>query len=184
MIINAQPIDWNYFSEETMNEVMFEEMNHYIKLTHEVDSLVWSKVVQEDIMSSNYSLIKKYHRLPQRSLHNQKWINDNTNELPDSLMNKIISERANPQLLESIYLKEWDIYVGLTYMEILQSVSYPFEFQITYREVAQEFIRNWNSSPAHAGYMNANYRSKILVGVSTYYNRPSRMIFISFVYVS
>ena len=163
---------------------MFGEMNHYVNLTHNGDSLILSQVVQEDIMSCNYDLIKKYHHLPLRSLHNQKWINDNTNELPDSLMNKIILEKANPELLEYIYLKEWDIYVSLSYMEILQSSSYLSTFQITYQEVAQDFIRNWNLSPAHAGYMNANYRSKVLVGVTTYYNRPSRRIFISFVYVS
>lgn len=163
---------------------MFDEMNHYVKLSHNGDSLILSQVVQEDIMSSNYDLIKKYHHLPIRSLHNQKWINDNTNELPDSLMNKIILEKANPELIEYIYMKEWDIYAGLSYMEILQSSSYPSNFQITYQEVAEEFIRNWNSSPAHAGYMNANYRSKVLVGVSTIYILETRKIFISFVYIS
>jgi hypothetical protein len=126
--ISAQSINWNHFSEETMNQVMFDEMNHYVQLSHNGDSLILSQVVQEDIMSSNYNLIKKYHHLPLKSLHNQKWINDNTNELPDSLMNKIILEKANPELFEYIYMKEWDIYAGLSYMEILQSSSYPSNF--------------------------------------------------------
>lgn len=183
--INAQPIDWNYFSEETMNEVMFEEMNQYVKLTHYGDSLIWSGVVQSDIMSRNYNLIRKYHRLPLHSLHNQEWINDDANSLPDSLKNKIILENANPQYLESIFLECCDTYAQMSYMEILQSSSYLRVYgQQNYREVARIFIRGWNSSPAHAGYMNANFRSKVLVGVTTVYIWETRTIFISFVYIS
>lgn len=184
MTITAQPVDWKNFSEERMNEVMFNEMNEYVKRTHNGDSLVRSNVIQEEIMTTNFNLIRENHHLPLRSLHNQKWINDNTNELSDTLKRKIIGENANPILIENIYLKDYNIYIGLSYMEILQSSSYPNNNLISYQEVAKEFIRNWNNSPPHAGYMNANYRSKVIVGVTTYYHKGSRTIFISFVYVS
>lgn len=185
MTINAQPIDWNHFSETTMNEVMFEEMNTYVKLTHGGDSLIWSGVVQEDVMSRNYDLIKKHHRLPLHSLHNQEWINDDINSLPDSIKNKIIHENANPQYLGSLYLECCDTYAQMSYMEIFQSSSYLRVYeQQNYRDVARSFIRGWNSSSAHAGYMNANYQSKVLVGVTTIYIRETRTIFISFVYIS
>jgi len=183
--ISAQPIDWNQFSEERMNQVMFDEMNQYIKLTHDGDSLIWSGVVQEDIMSRNYDLIQKYHRLPLRSLHNKEWINDNTNSLPDTIKSKIIQENANPKYLENLYLYCCDTYAQMSYMEILQSSSYMRAYEEQkYRDVAREFIRGWNSSPAHAGYMNADYQSKVLVGVTTIYIRETRTIFISFVYIS
>lgn len=163
---------------------MFHEMNHYVKLTHGGDSLIWSGVVQSDIMSRNYNLIKTNHHRPLATIHNPEWINDDVNSLPDTLKNKIIQENANPQFLESIFLKCCDVYAQMSYMEILQSSSYPSTPQITYQEIARGFISNWNSSPAHAGYMNANYRSKVLCGVSTFYNISTRTIFISFVYVS
>jgi hypothetical protein len=182
--ITAQPIDWNNFSEERMNEVMFNEMNDYVKKTHNGDSLVLSKVIQENVMPRNYLLIKNNHHLPLRFLHNQEWINEDANSLPDTLKNKIIGENANPGLIENIYLKDYDIYTGLSYMEILQSSSYPGRNQITYQNVAREFVRNWNNSPPHAAHMNANYKSKVLCGVATYYDIPTRTVFISFVYIS
>lgn len=185
VIVTAQIIDWNIFSEEKMNEVMFEEMNQYVKLTHHGDSLIWSGVVQSDIMSRNYNLIRKYHRLHLHSLHNQEWINDDTNSLPDSIKNKIILENANPQFLEGLFLECCDTYGQMSYMEILQSSSYMrFYEEQNYRDVARDFIRGWNSSLVHAGYMNANYRSKVLVGVTTVFIRETRTIFISFVYIS
>jgi len=180
----AQTIDWNTFSEEHMNQSMFSEMNKYVKRTHGGDSLILSEVVQENIMPRNYNLIRNQKHQALRSLHNQEWINEDVNALPDSLMNKIIEENANPKLLESIYLEDFNVYVKLSYMEILQSSSYPNNNLISYQEVAKEFIKNWNNSPPHAGYMNANYRSKVIVGVTTYYHKVSRTIFISFVYVS
>jgi len=168
-----------------MDKVMFEEMNYYVKLTHGGDSLIQSEVIQENIMFRNYNLIKKNHHRPLRSLHNPEWINADANSLPDTLKNKIHQENANPQFLESIFLECCDVYAQMSYMEILQSVSYPgVSEQQTYQDVARTFIRNWNSSPAHSGYMNANYRSKVLVGVTTYFDRASRRIFISFVYIS
>jgi hypothetical protein len=184
LTITAQPVVWNYFSEETMNEAMFIEMNEYVKRTHNGDSLVLSKVIQEEIMTTNYNLIRENHHLPLSSLHNQKWINDNSNELPDTIKNKIINENVNPGLIYNIYLKDYNIYTGLSYMEILQSSSYPNKDNITYQEVAKEFIRNWNKSPPHSAHMNANYRSKVIVGVASYYNKSTRTVFISFVYVS
>jgi len=182
--ITAQPIDWNNFSEEKMNEAMFSEMNEYVKKTHDCDSLILSKVIQENIMPRNYSLIKNNHHLPLHSLHNQEWMNERTNELPDTLKNKIIGEYANPKLLESIFLEDFNVYAQLFYMEILQSSSYRYNDHISYQEVAREFINNWNTSPPHAAHMNANYQSKVICGVTTYYNIPTRTVFISFVYVS
>jgi len=184
LTITAQTIDWNNFSEEQMNQAMFSEMNKYVKRTRGGDSLILSEVIQENIMPRNYNLIRNNHHLALRLLHNQEWINEDINALPDTLMNKIIEENANPKLLESIYLEDFNVYVKLSYMEILQSSSYPNNNLISYQEVAKEFIKNWNSSPPHAGYMNANYRSKVIVGASTYYHKGSRTIFISFVYVS
>jgi len=185
MTITAQPIDWNNFNEETMNQVMFDEMNRYVKLTHDGDSLIWSEVVQKEIMSRNYNLIKKNHRRPLITLHNPEWINDNMNSLPENIKNKIILENANPQYLESLYLDCCDVYAQMSYTEILQSSSYLRVYaEQNYRDIARSFIRGWNSSPAHAGYMNANYRSKVLVGVTTIYIRETRTIFISFVYIS
>ena len=171
-------------SEENMNQAMFSEMNKYVKKIHGGDSLILSEVIQENIMTRNYYLIKNNHHLTLQSLHNQEWINEDANALPDMLKKKLIEENANPYLLESIFLKDFKVYAQLFYMEILQSSSYRYNDKISYQEVAREFIRNWNSSPAHAAHMNANYRSKVIVGVATDYHIVSRRIFISFVYVS
>ena len=163
---------------------MFSEMNEYVKRIHNGDSLVLSVIIQTNIMPTNYALIENNHHLPLRSLHNQKWINERTNELPDSLKTKIIEENANPKLLKSIFLEDFDSYAQLFYMEILQSSSYRYNDHIDYQEVSREFISNWNKSPSHSAHMNANYQNKVLCGVSTYYNNSTRTIFISFVYVS
>ena len=182
--IIGQPIDWSNFDEDKMNVAMFSEMNEYVKSIHNGDSLTLSKVIQENIMPRNYYLIKNYHHLPLRSLHNQEWINEDANALPDTLKKKIIEENANPKLLKSIFLEDFDSYAQLFYMEILQGSSYPGKYDITYQEVAREFIRNWNTSPPHAAYMNANYRSKVIVGITAFFHKEARMIYISFVYVS
>jgi hypothetical protein len=42
LIINAQSIDFNNFCEKTMNNVMFDEMNKYVKELHNGDSLTLS----------------------------------------------------------------------------------------------------------------------------------------------
>ena len=55
---------------------------------------------------------------------------------------------------------------------------------MTYQDIAIQFIDGWNTSPPHAGLMNANYMSKVIVGVTTYYHILSRTVFISFVHVS
>ena len=163
---------------------MFSEMNDYVKKTHDGDSLILSRVIQENIMHRNYTLIKNNHHLPLVSLHNQEWINENANALPDTLKNKIIQENANPRLLESIFMKDFNVYAQLFYMEILQSSSYLYNDHISYEEVAKQFIRNWNTSHPHAAIMNAKYRSKVIVGVATYFDISTRTVFISFVYVS
>ena len=180
----SQIIDLNNFDEDNMNKVMFSEMNEYVKITHNGDSLIHSEVIQTNIMPRNYNLIKTNHHLPLRSLHNQEWINERTNELPDTLKKKIIDENANPKLLESIFLKDFNVFAQLFYIEILQSSSYLYNDHVSYEEVAKQFIRNWNTSPPHAAIMNANYRSKVIVGVTTFYDLSTRTVFISFVYVS
>lgn len=39
MVINAQVVDFSHFSKKTMNEVMFSEMNKYVKGINHGDSL-------------------------------------------------------------------------------------------------------------------------------------------------
>ena len=82
-------------------------------------------------------------------------------------------------------MPDYKCYGLFTYTEILESCSYHgYENGQTYQDVAIKFIKGWNSSPPHAGLMNANYRSKVLCGVATYFNSEIKKIFISFVHVS
>ena len=67
---NAQIVDFNNFSEETMKMVMFEEMNKYVKRIHHGDSLFWSAVVQQYIMTDNYKFIRDNSYLPLQKRHN------------------------------------------------------------------------------------------------------------------
>ena len=221
----SQTIDWHNFSEETMNAVMFKEMNKYVKslerrdsvrinpenpgskyraydwhdyyktdkelvsegaIWRTGDSLVLSAVIQDQIMPRNYNLIKKNYSRPLKSLHNMEWfIPGRGNDLHDTLRAKIIEEYANPKQLESKFMSDFNCYGLFTYTEILESVSYMrFEKGQTYQDVAVKFINGWNSSPPHAALMNANYRSKVIVGVTTYYHRSTRTVFISFVHLS
>jgi len=176
LLINAQVIDINNFSEDTMNQVMFDEMNKYVKKIHNGDSLVWSNVIQKDIMTDNYNFIKRNYYKDINKLHNPKWLDRPWNDLPDTIKIKIIDESQGSQIWNK---KE---YVIFTYTEILAG---PFPVRnYTYQKIAQECIINWNKSPGHALYMNANYENKVIVGVTSYYDKKRRMVYISFVYVS
>jgi len=221
----SQTIDWNDFNEEKMNEVMFSEMNKYVKSLerrdsvrinpedpeskyraydwHDYsktdkelvsegakwrtgDSLIISEVIQEQIMPRNYNLIKNNHTQPLHSLHNMEWkIPNRGNDLHDTLRIEIIQENANPKLLKGLWIEECKMYGYLCYTEILvcSSFRYPEE-GMTYQDIAIQFIDGWNTSPPHAGLMNANYMSKVIVGVTTYYHILSRTVFVSFVHVS
>lgn len=173
LLINAQVIDINNFSEDTMNQVMFDEMNKYVKKIHNGDSLIWSNVIQKDIMTDNYNFIKNNNnKLPFQKLHNPKWLGRPWNDLPDTIKIKIINTLP----------KEYAIF---TYTEILAGKSFTIQDgNYTYQKIAQECIINWNKSPGHALYMNANYENKVIVGVTSYYDKKRRMVYISFVYVS
>lgn len=184
--ITAQVIDWENFSEERMSAVMFEEMNSYVKKIHDGDSLILSNVIQNQIMPRNYNLIKNNHTLPLHLLHNMEWkIPDMGNDLHDTLRTKIIEENANPKLLERKWMPDFKCYGLFCYTEILESVFYKgYETGHTYQDVAIHFIDGWNLSPPHAAWMNANYDSKVIVGVTTYFDNKTRTIFISFVHLS
>jgi hypothetical protein len=188
LIANAQIIDFNNFSEERMNQVMFDEMNKYVKRLHHGDSLIWSAVVQQDIMNDNYNFIRNNRYLPLQKLHNQKWLGRPWNDLPDTIRAKIIDEMSkypDSTFIKRKYFKEYKTYLAFTYTEILKSFTYGSPYPtLSYQDIAQRCITDWNQSPAHATYMNANYKNVVIVGVATYFNKKGRTIFISFVHVS
>jgi hypothetical protein len=224
----SQTIDWKNFSEEKMNEVMFCEMNEYVKSLkrrdsvrinpenseskyraydwHDYskrdkqlmsegakwrtgDSLIHSMVIQNQIMPKNRNFIKKNSFRPLDALrlsHNKEWLMpDRGNDLHDTLRTKIIEENANPKLLKGLWIEECKIYGYLCYTEILvcSSFRYPEE-GMTYQDIAVQFIDGWNTSPAHSAIMNANYRNKVICGVATYFDKESRVVYVSFVHVS
>lgn len=188
-VIEAQIIDFNSFSEERMNEVMFDEMNKYVKSIHKGDSLIWSSVVQKDVMSDNYNFIKNNSGQNLMKLHNPKWLGKDWNDLPDTIRTKIIIEMKSKyprsEFLNSKKLNGFDDYSAFTYTEILHSITFSGHYPtITYQDIARGAIKGWNNSPPHALYMNANYKNKALVGVATYFDKRKKTIIISFVHVS
>ena len=171
IIINAQVIDCNNFSEERMNSVMFSEMNKYVKETHNGDSLIWSNAVQKDIMTDNYNFIKNN---PSYGLqHNPKWIRDGkyAKTIPDTIIIKIIEETS---LTFQNYM----------YSEILGAFTIiNSQAAFTYEFVVQEIMRGWYQSPSHAANMNADYKNQVVVGVCSYFDKKRRIIYISFVHI-
>jgi hypothetical protein len=153
---------------------------------HRGDSLILSSVVQQDIMARNLNFIRNNHTLPIYCLHNMEWkIPGRGNDLNDTLRAKIIKENANPNLLKNKLMAEFNCYGLFTYTEILECASYQgSEEDNTYQGVAIQFIQGWNSSPSHAGWMNANYQNKVIVGVATYYDYETKTIYVSFVHIS
>ena len=119
----AQVIDFNNFSEERMNEVMFSEMNSYVKKIHNGDSLIWSSVVQKDVMSDNYNFIKSNSGQNLMKLHNPKWLGRDWNDLPDTIRVKIINEMTikypQSEFLKAKKLEIGEGYLPMTYTEIL-----------------------------------------------------------------
>ena len=189
IISNAQVIDFNNFDESLMNQVMFDEMNKYVKKIHNGDSLIWSSVVQKDVMSDNYNFMKSNSSLHLMKLHNPKWLGRGWNDLPDTIRVKIIEEMTTkyPQseFLKANKLENFDVYSAFSYTEILHSISYSGNNpQITYQDVAKGAIKAWNNSPPHAMYMNANYKNAVITGVATFFDRKRKTITISFVHVS
>ena len=185
----AQVIDFNNFSEEKMNEVMFDEMNNYVKKIHKGDSLIWSSVVQKDVMSDNYNFMKSNSSQNLMKLHNPKWLGRAWNDLPDTIRTKIITEMKTkyPQseFLKVNKLANYEDYSAFTYTEILHSITFSGGYPaITYQEIARGAIKGWNNSPPQAAYMNANYKNIVIVGVATFFNMKRRTIIISFVHVS
>jgi len=186
---NAQVIDFNNFDESLMNKVMFDEMNSYVKRIHKGDSLIWSVVIQKDVMTDNYNFMKTNSGKDLMKLHNPKWLGRGWNDLPDTIRVKIIKEMTTkyPQskFLRANKLENFDVYSAFTYTEILHSITYSGAFpQITYQDVARGAIKAWNNSPPHALYMNANYKNAVITGVATFFDRKRKTIYISFVHVS
>lgn len=189
IVSNAQIVDFNNFSEETMNMVMFDEMNKYVKRIHHGDSLIWSTVVQQDVMTDNYNYLRNNSYLPLQKLHNPKWLTRPWNDLPDTIKVKIIDDMSSKYpdstFIKSKYYKEYKTYLAFTYTEILRLIRYGSPYPtVTYQDIARQCITDWNQSPPHAMYMNANYKNAVIVGVATYFNKKGRTIFISFVHVS
>lgn len=189
LIANAQIVDFDNFSEERMNRVMFDEMNKYVKRLHHGDSIIWSSVVQEDVMSDNYNFMKNNSGQNLMKLHNPKWLGRGWNDLPDTIRTKTITEMKTkyPQseFLKANKLENFDVYSAFTYTEILHSITFSGSYPaITYQEIAIGAIRGWNNSPPHALYMNANYKNAVITGVATFFDRKRKTIIISFVHVS
>lgn len=185
--INAQVIDWNNFDERKMDTVMFEVMGSYLDYMGK-DPIVWSPVVQREVMGSNYEIIKANPHLDIHSLHNKMW--PGPMGLPAEIKERIIDENINPTFLEGQkYFYKIDkeghtaeAYGTFDYTEIL--VSIPRNEFTTYQELANHAIHSWNRSGPHSGIMNANYKKKVIVGTITFYHKPTQRVFISFVYIS
>jgi hypothetical protein len=189
LIANAQIVDFDNFSEERMNRVMFEEMNKYVKRIHHGDSLIWSAVVQKDVMTDNYNFMKTNSGKDLMKLHNPKWLGRNWNDLPDTIRTKIISEMnttyRQSDFLKANKLENSEDYSAFTYTEILHSITFSGSYPaITYQEIARGAIKGWNNSPPHALYMNANYKNAVITGVATFFDKKKKTITISFVHVS
>lgn len=185
----SQVIDFDNFSEDRMNAVMFDEMNKYVKSIHNGDSLIWSSVVQNEVMSDNYNFLKRNSSQPLSKLHNPKWLSRDWNEVPDTIRTKIITEMVTkyPQseFLKKKEFKGFGGYLAFTYTEILHSIRFSGNYPtITYQEIARGAIKGWNNSPPHAMYMNANYKNGVIVGVTTIFDKLRKTIIISFVHVS
>jgi hypothetical protein len=175
-----QPIQFNNFNEKKMNEAMFDQMNKYVKALHCGDSLIWSPAVQKDVMTDNYNFIKNNDTLPLTQLHNQKWIGRDFNDLPDTIKTKIINE-----MLKSPNSAFLDSNRYFTYTEILGCISLINDkYSFTYEGLACTLIKAWNDSPSHTININANYKNKVIVGVTSYYNKKRRTLFVSFVHIS
>ncbi len=188
-VVESQIIDFNSFSEERMNEVMFNEMNKYVKSIHNEDSLIWSSVVQQDVMADNYNFIRSNSSNNLMKLHNPKWLGRDWNDLPDTVRTKIITEMEikfpQSEFLKKNKLENYEGYSAFTYTEILHSITFSGSYpSITYQEIARRAIKGWNNSPPHALYMNANYKNGVIVGVATVFDKKSKTIIISFVHVS
>lgn len=180
ILIEAQIIDWNNFNERKMDTVMFNVMNSY-RNQRFGDSIVWSPVVQKEVMWDNYDFIKTNPNI--QPTHNMRWKTPGRgNDLHDTLRSKIIKENVCPNLLNSLWMSEFRCYGLFCYTEIL--ISIPKNNCKTYQEIANHAIDEWNKSDSHAGIMNATYKNKVIVGTITLYRKESQRIFISFVYIS
>ncbi len=177
-----------------MDTVMFNVMNSYFdykddSIFNNSDYIVWSSVVQKDVMPSNYDVIRSGTHIDIHSLHNTKWIS--ATGLPDGLKNEIIEEGVNPIFLNAQkYTYKVDregntaeSYGTFDYIEIL--ISVPRNTCQTYQEIANHSIHSWNGSKeGHAEIMNANYKKKVIVGTTTFFCKKTQRVFISFVYIS
>ena len=185
--VYSQVIDWDNIDERKMDTVMFNMMNNYVRSEKNGDSLIWSPVIQKEVMPRNYTYIKEHIGIPLNSLyqyHNTEWVNNRGNDLPKDIREKIIEENINPVYLSNESLKGFPGVYGLfEYSEILICIKGTQEGE-TYQNLAMFCIESWNSSPQHATIMNANYKNKVIVGVITLYDKKNSCMFISFVFVS
>ena len=186
-LISAQNINWDNFDERIMDTVMFNVMNNYVRSEKNGDSLMWSSVIQKEVMPRNYTYIMKHIGTPLDSLylyHNTEWTNNRGNDIPKDIREKIIKENVNPIFLSNEELKGFPGVYGLfEYSEILICIKGTQEGE-TYQNLAMYCIESWNKSPNHSMIMNANYKNKVIVGVITLYDKKNSCMFISFVFVS
>jgi len=190
IFVGAQVINWIDFDERHMDTVMFNVMNDYVSnYKHPGDYLMWSSVVQKEVMPSNYNFISDRTRQEIHSLHNMKWVR--ADGLPIDIKNNIIKEKVNLTFLNGqkyTYKVDSDgntaeAYGTFDYSEIL--ISVPGDRCETYQEIANHCIHSWDrSKEGHAEIMNANYKKKVIVGTITFYCKETHRVFISFVYIS
>jgi len=183
-LISAQNINWNNFDERKMDTVMFHVMNSYFDNKTKGDFIVWSPVVQSEVMQSNYEWIKTHrHVRGLKESHNPKW--PKPYGLPNDIKDKIIEENVNPYFTEgqkNTYYEGAISYSTFDYGEIL--VAIPKNKLKTYQEIANFAIKLWNGSPPHKAIMNANYKKNVIVGTITFYDKETQRVIISFVYIS
>lgn len=160
---------------------MFNVMNSYFDYKIKGEFIVWSSVVQSEVMSSNYEWIKTHKHIRDLKVsHNPKW--PVAYGLPNDIKDKIIEENSNPYFLLGQKLENAEGYGTFDYSEIL--VSIPKNDLKTYQKIANRAIALWNTSSPHKAIMNANYKTKVIVGTTTFYDKATRRVIISFVYIS
>jgi hypothetical protein len=104
--------------------------------------------------------------------------------MSDTIKSKIINELSS-KYGNSAFLQhkcQNNDTLEFIYSDILAECSIPSE--CTYQKLANHIINLWKGSPRHAWIMNLNYDNKVIVGVTSYYDKKRKMVFVSFVHIS
>jgi hypothetical protein len=123
-LINAQVIDWNNFNERTMNDILFNKMNHYTE-SNAVYSIIRLSVGKQRI----YKLIKK---------NNEKLLLEDLN----AEINKVLRKYDSKIIKRTNQIRN----VG-----IIDSVS--CRDVKTYEDIASRCITDWVNTPTDAFYL-------------------------------